>query len=150
MKWNSLEVKGNTFYGRVGGLDRARFPENTYLDSRPKGLRVFVRPNKYEPGRANICVFNWDNLDSVPADVSKVLEPGDTYELRDVESFLGGPVARGTYDGKPVMLPMRLTEVTQPITRERHEHTPPEFGAFVLLRTAAAKGPAATPPPAGR
>ena len=27
---------------------------------RPSGVRVFVRPNQYEAGRANIIVYNWD------------------------------------------------------------------------------------------
>ena len=32
---------------------------------RPAGTRAFVRPNKYEPKRAHICVFNWDKADKV-------------------------------------------------------------------------------------
>ncbi|MBI3666959.1 MAG: right-handed parallel beta-helix repeat-containing protein, partial [Acidobacteria bacterium] len=34
---------------------------------RPSGVKVFIRPNQYEPGRAHIIVFNWDLSDTVAA-----------------------------------------------------------------------------------
>ena len=35
--------------------------------SRPPGTKVFVRPNRYEAGRANITVYNWNLADTVAA-----------------------------------------------------------------------------------
>ncbi len=134
LKWNELKVKGNTFYKSPMGLDRAAFPENTYLDEMPKGVKMFVRPNAYEPGRANIAVFNWDNQERVDADLAGALKPGDAYEVRDAQLYLGKPVAEGIYDGKPVALPMKLGEVMQPTSTWRFKHTPLEFGAFVVLK----------------
>src|SRR5262249_40597759 len=97
--------------GATEGCDAKGFPENSYLAAPPKGgTRIFVRPNKYEPGRAHVCVFNWDNADKVPVDLSKVLKPGDTYEVRDSQDFLGPAIVRGTYEGKPVELPLGGTD----------------------------------------
>ena len=44
---------------------RADFANNTYYSARPTGTKVFVRPNKYEPGRANITIYNWDKAATV-------------------------------------------------------------------------------------
>lgn len=148
-------VTGNTFFGSVEGekvtLDpegkqvrttisvKEEYPDNTYIDpatAGPTGIHVFVRPNKYEDGRANIVVFNWDNADTVTADVSKALKPGDAYQVLDAQNCFGPAVAEGTYDGNPISLPMNLTAVTEVVGAPHADfaHTPKEFGVFVLIR----------------
>ncbi len=58
---SSLTITSNTFYGSTSGFSPSVFPGNTYYGStRPTGVKVFVRPNAYEAGRANIVVYNWD------------------------------------------------------------------------------------------
>ena len=148
-------VAGNTFCGSIqaqgGWIPEKKikkdltaqfpemFPDNESLrKKRPTGVKAFVRPNQYEPGRAHICVFNWDNLDAVEVDVSKVLANGDAYEVKDAQDYFGPAIAAGTYDGKPVKLPMDLTAVTPVVgvaAGEQPAHTPKEFNAFVLIRT---------------
>jgi hypothetical protein len=102
---------------------------------RPGGLRVFVRSNKYEAGRANIIVFNWDLQAQVAVDVSAALQPGTKYEVRDVQNYFGEPVACGTYDGSPILLPLKLTQVAQPIGNVERSpaHTAGEFAVYVLM-----------------
>src|SRR5262249_8631349 len=97
--------------------------------------KVFVRPNQYEPKRANVAIFNWDQLPSVPVDLSDVLAPGDAYEVRDAENFFGPPVASGTYGGGTVAFPMSLSAVAKPIGSVpiQPSHTTPEFAAFIVL-----------------
>ncbi len=149
LKSDGAEVTGNTFLGKLQGCDPKAFPHNVYCGTtRPKGMQVFVRPNKYEPGRANICVFNWDNLEEASADVSKVLAPGDAYEIRDAQNFFGPAVAAGVYAGKPITLRLNLTAVAPVIggptigpaadklPLKTAPHTPKEFNAFVLVKTA--------------
>ena len=131
-------VSGNTFCGPVSGADSLRFPNNTYYGTRrPTGVRVFVRPNQYEPGRGNLCVFNWDNRDTVTADVSAILSPGDLFVVQDAQNFFGPPVLSGTYDGNPIRLPLNLTAAAPVIGSPARQfvHTPKEFNAFVLMRT---------------
>lgn len=146
LKSEGATLTGNTFYGPVTGADAATYPQNEFLTERPKGLHVMVRPNAYEKGRANIGVFNWDNLATVKVDVSAVLKKGDAYIVKDAQNFFGPAVAKGTYKGGAIELPMDLKE-TAPVTGgpmigndkeqfplKQPVHTPREFGAFVLMK----------------
>jgi len=90
-------------------------------NKRTVGTKVFVRPNRYEPGRANVTVYNWDLKPNIEVDLQEVLTEGASYEVRNVLDYYGDPVAMGTYSGAPVKLPMTGTS------------TGPEFNAFVVL-----------------
>jgi hypothetical protein len=128
---------GRTLIGSWSGLSQSG---NTFLSSSnppSSGQRVFVRPNKYEDGRANIVVFNWSNAGSASADVSSVLQPGDTYEVRAAQNFYGAPVARGTYSGGSISLPMTTVQPASLIGRSGRNPgtTGTTFHVFVLLKT---------------
>ena len=82
---------------------------NSQLINHPTGTRVFIRPNLYEPGRANIAVYNWDLANQVNVDLSQYLRAGDRYEIRNAQNYFGAPALTGTYDGKPVSLTMTGT-----------------------------------------
>ena len=93
---------------------------------RPTGTKVFVFPNKYEKGRANVAVFNWDGLDKVEVDLSKALTVGlkySVYNCLDVKQTLAlaKPVLRGTYAGGAIPLPMLK------------DKSSPDFDAFLVL-----------------
>lgn len=107
---------------------------SSFLVGRPSGTKIFVRPNQYEPGRANIIVYNWSDLDTVPVDVSSVLDEGATYEVRNAEDYFAAPVLSGVFDGKPLYLPMTNLTVAVPngplLTPPP---TGPAFNVFVLL-----------------
>ena len=105
-----------------------------FTPAAPTGLQVVVRPNSYEKGRANLIIYNWDKRDAVEADVALVLAKGDAYEVRDPQDWFGAPIAAGTYQGGAISIPMKLGKVALPVTPAEFTHTPPEFGAFVLLR----------------
>jgi hypothetical protein len=89
--------------------------------SKPSGLKVFVRPNLYETGRANIAIYNWDNNSTIDLNLNGVLFIGARYEVRNVYDYFGQPAASGVYDGKPIRVPMTGTR------------TGPEFNAIVLM-----------------
>ena len=114
------------------GLDRGSF----YTPGAPTGIWTAVRPNQYEPGRANIVIYNWDLKPSVAVDLSASgIKIGDTYQIRDAENWFNGPVASGTYNGAPVNVPMTGLTVVQPFGSVPYppSHTAPQFGTFVLL-----------------
>ena len=90
-------------------------------EGRPSGTSVYVRPNKYEPGRGHVAVFNWDRRRSVEVDLGKVLRRGARYAMHNVQDPYGKPVAAGVYDGKAVTLPMLMSAIA------------PEFDAFVVV-----------------
>jgi hypothetical protein len=130
-------IRGNTFLGDVRGIDSSDYPENVYLTKRPAGLKVFVRPNRYELGRANITIFNWDMKPTVDIDVSAAgLKRGDRFELRDAQDYFGAPVVSGTYSGAALAVPMTGTAVSAPAgtVAVPPKHTSPEFGVFILRK----------------
>lgn len=112
---------------------------SSWTTNYPTGVKVFVRPNQYEPGRGHVIVYNWDKKPAVDADVSSILGAGDSFEVRDAQNYFGKPVLEGTCDGKPLAMPMNLTEVAQPVgdvphIQERFRHTAPEFAVFVVMK----------------
>jgi hypothetical protein len=129
-------MTGNTYVGATGGFGPAIYPGNTYYpEGSPKGSNVFVRPNRYERGRAHIIIYNWDLLESLQVDLSGLLKVGDAFEIRDAQNYLGRPLLRSRFDGAPITLPMTDTSV-EPLVgfaRRTVRHTGSQFGVFVLL-----------------
>lgn len=102
----------------------------------PSTPKVFIRPNRYEAGRANIIIYNWTRQATVSVDVSSVLQSGDHYELRNVQNFFGAPVAAGTYSGGSINVSMSGVNPPALIGRTigSPPRTAPDFDAFVLLK----------------
>jgi len=129
-----LNSQNQTFasWQSTTGLDR----NSTASAEGPKGTWVFVRPNQYEAGRANITIYNWNLANTVGVDVSSVLAVGKRYELRNAQDFFGAPVVSGTYNGGSINIPMTGRTVAQPYGAVPNSPKPtaPEFGTFVLLQ----------------
>ncbi len=104
-----------------------------YSASSPPALPlVRVLPNRYEPDRANVVIFNWRRQASVQVDASSLLRSGDRYALLSPESFHGKPILAGAYAGAPISVPMSG-----------------EFVAFVLMRGDRGRAPSGSVAPAG-
>lgn len=131
----------------TAGLDAG----STFNVGAPSGTWTFVRPNLYQPGRANIVIYNWSLQSSVALNLaSSGIQPGEPFEIRDAENWFAAPVASGTYTGAPVTIPMSGLQVVQPVGSVPYAptHTAPQFGAFVLLSGAAyPRTPATALPP---
>ena len=137
---------GNRYYGsdllRLNGRNSrwSQWQQTTgldqhshYYEGRPRGKWVFVRPNKYEEGRANVVVYNWDLSDRVSVDLSNVLPKGMRYEIRDVENFYRtDPLVQGVYEGGEIAIPMKRLTTATPVGWRAPEHTSPEFAVFVV------------------
>jgi hypothetical protein len=139
--WQRADVHGNTVGGARRLLVEAAAPlERANLlysgNQEPRVPAVFVRPNRYEPGRAYIVVYNFPRGDTVRADVSTILSPGQSYELRSVQNVLGAPLASGVYSGDSIPLPMGLAELDPVLPLGRPTAKPPLtrpfFDVFVL------------------
>jgi hypothetical protein len=101
----------------------------------PSAPQVFVRPNKYEPGRAHIVIYNWGRHAAVPVDVSAAVRVGDRYEVRNVQDIFGAPVVGGTYRGGTITLPMAGVAPPAAIGRTTPRGAPqtgPDFDVFLL------------------
>jgi hypothetical protein len=107
------------------------------LPDPPRETKVFVRPNRYEPGRAHIVVYNWGRLPQVAVDVSGVLVEGDRYEVRNVQEVFGPPVSGGVYQGGTIDVPMAGVAPPVPLGRVTRTapHTGPAFDVFLLTTT---------------
>jgi hypothetical protein len=142
--WNN-----NTYYSaqttpfrfREQALTMNEWQQTTRLDSesrlaapRPNDVAVFVRPNRYEPGRAHIAVYNWTGQESVLLDVAALLQPGTRYEIRNVQNYFGEPAVSGTYDGAPIRLPLGAVPPPDIVGgwAEEPPTTGPDFNAYVL------------------
>lgn len=115
---------------RVTGVDQ----NSEYLPGRPKGLKVFVRHNNFLPRVATIIVYNWDLMKEIEVDLRTELRCSDGYEIRNVEDYFGAPVVVGSYDGRPVKLPLANLKVAAPIGAPSPDSTAPEFAVFVVLK----------------
>ena len=114
----------------VGATDQAQA-------AMPTQPRVFVRPNQYEAGRANVIIYNWSGQATVPVNLSgTTLAPSDAFEVRNVQDLFGGSVLSGVYDGSPVNFPMTAVTAVQPIggAPSAPPRTGPAFNVFVVLR----------------
>jgi hypothetical protein len=122
------QVRGNVIVGgtlEVKDYRQAVVEDNLVLrpdDARPTdpAVRTELLPNRYDPGRANLVVFNWAGKLAVEVAPEPFLKPGDSYRLLNPRDLFGPPVVAGTFDGKPIRVGMKC-----------------EFAAFVLLKSAA-------------
>jgi hypothetical protein len=138
---------GPTFIQDASSYSFSGWRQTTGLDSnsqveqnislRPSGVKIFIRPNKYEAGRGHIIVYNWDSSAWVTANLSGLdLKVGDRYEILDAQNYFGAPVVSETYYGQPITLPMTLTTVAQPVGNVERlpTHTAPQFAIFLVRK----------------
>ncbi|HEY9282922.1 MAG TPA: hypothetical protein VIP46_05670 [Pyrinomonadaceae bacterium] len=78
------------------------------LDKARYRSRRHRAPNRHEAGRAHVVVYNRDMRERAAVGAGSALSRGDAYEVRDAQNFFGEPVARGTFDGSPIQLPLML------------------------------------------
>lgn len=124
------------------GLTFAQWRETTGFDAKStltKGylakLRVVVRPNAHEPGRAHVAVFNPESLPEVALDLSGVLKRGDKFRIVSPKDFFGPSLVSGVYEGRAVRVPMKAVTPPKPVGMPKAElpATEPRFAAFVVL-----------------
>lgn len=127
---------GNTNLDFAGWKQKTDWDSQSVFSQSVAPNKITVRPNQYEPGRANIYVYNWQKNSSVNVDISSVgLVSGKHYKLMDAQDFYGTPVLSGIYDGTALTVPMTTRKYPQPIGQETVTGfaTGPEFGVFILI-----------------
>jgi hypothetical protein len=95
---------------------------------------VFVKPNRYEPGRATVVIYNWTRLPEVAVDLRGVLRPGAQFTIHNVQDVFGAPVKSGTYTGGQVTFPMTGVNPPRPIGGAARAplRTAPAFDVFLV------------------
>lgn len=136
--FQSIVMTGNIFFGAVtlnGSSIQTAYPSNTYLASAPSMNKIFLRPNVYETGRANIIVYNWTDADTVDVDLSSALPVHTAFEIRNAQNYFASPVIRSIYNGGAVTLPLGGLEPAAPVSAglvENSEKTGKRFNVFIL------------------
>lgn len=133
----NVQLSGNVMLGNeFDGLALSLLGSNLMLSQPPSENQIFLRPNRYEPGRANVTIFNWQRSAEVMLDadlLSKVgIVEGDHYALHNVQDYFYDVIS-GVYDGRGIVVPMEGHTIAQPVGLDFLPPTTfPEFGAFVL------------------
>ncbi|MEO8082926.1 MAG: hypothetical protein ABI780_03830, partial [Ardenticatenales bacterium] len=142
--YTNTTVTGNTILGGTvlpfitgPGFAMADYPDNVYAQDVPTdGLDYFVQPNRYEPGRANIAIYNWGGADSVDIRVTDLgLAPGDRYALINAMDYFNDIITRTYSGGDTISVPMTGHTFAQAIGSTKEPVSQfPLFGAFVIRR----------------
>jgi uncharacterized protein YjdB len=106
---------------------------NSKLSASTPPNHIVVEPNAYEPGRANIVVYNWTGAGSVTVDLSGALNIGDHFEVLNVQNFYGAPVLSGVYSG-PISLPITTLSPPAAIGGHAMPATSTQFQTYVVLK----------------
>jgi hypothetical protein len=88
---------------------------NTTITGQPPpetSHQAFLRPNKYDPHRANLAILNGGQNREVEVDLSPFLRPGDRFRVVSALDFFGPPVVRTSYQGRAVRVPIPVHEAT--------------------------------------
>jgi hypothetical protein len=98
---------------------------STNINDAPSDVWAFLRPNKYEPDRALLIIYNWPKTETVSIALSKLWNKGKDqhyrYQIVSVDDIWGEPIVEGQLNGGSVKLPMTGTFA-------------PEFGCFLITR----------------
>ena len=117
--------EGNTvIHASLGGPTRDK---NRVLKS-GKDNEVILRPNKYDPRRANLTIINWQKADTVHADLSAFLKKGNKFKVFNALDFFGKPLAEGEYGGESIKLP--IPEIPWTL----NSGTAKELGVYIILK----------------
>jgi hypothetical protein len=122
------------------GMTAPSDPNGFFYSQTVAPQAVFIRPNLYTVGRANIIIYNWPLSSTVSVNLSAAgLTNGQAFEIRDAQNYFAAPVVQGTYNSSSpsVSIPMTGLTAAQPVGSSfaARVHTAPEFGVFVLIKT---------------
>ncbi|WP_419622929.1 hypothetical protein, partial [Thiolapillus sp.] len=143
--WDRLDIKDTTVLHGITGSSQSEIRDLGGNDFRetsdpPTGRKIVVSKNRYDPGRARIVVYNYDENDLVAVDLGDVLEYGAAYRIHSVFDLFGEPLVSGVYDGLPVSIPMGSVLPPQPNGLhgiDLQEDDPKKrFGVFIVTHAA--------------
>ena len=116
------EVRDNVVARGIVRIDRFREVVDEKNMRELPDRKVVLIPNRYDPRRAHLVVYNGAGASEVPARVSPFLEAGDRFRLLDPDDLRGKPVLEGRCDGEEVTVPaegeFRVLVVTREPRRE--------------------------------
>ena len=143
--WDQLDLKNNTILHGVTGEHQNQINDlggNVFKEQNnpPTGKKIFVSKNAYNPRRARVVIYNYDESDVVQVDVSSVLKNGEAYRIHSVFDLFSKPLVSGVYNGGKINIPMGTITPPQPTNHngiDPIEDDPKKrFGVFILSHAA--------------
>ncbi|MBK7360270.1 MAG: T9SS type A sorting domain-containing protein [Saprospiraceae bacterium] len=141
----NASIQGNRFIGGIPsvygyylwGFAQTDFPENQYIPEIPSsGLEYFILPNKYEPEKSHLVIYNWDSLETVQINCNQTgLKPGDSYDLINVMDYQAD-VIPGQFPADGILkIPMIQHSYAKPIGSTQAVASQfPVFGVFIIRK----------------
>ena len=107
------EVRDNLIAN--GGLEIARYRNAVQAGNlvlaknaaRPSHAKSVWLPNKYDPNRAHLVVYNWSKAETTDVKAAGLLKDGETVDLFDPKDVFGKPVMTVTCRGGVIRVPIR-------------------------------------------
>jgi hypothetical protein len=75
-------------------------------DPRPSQPQAILLPNRYDPSRAHLVIYNWSKAPTVEVDAGAFAQDGDTLELFDPKNPFGPPVTTATRRNGTIRVPL--------------------------------------------
>lgn len=109
---------------------------STYLTANPSSTDIFIQPNLYENGRANVIIYNWNALSTVSIDLSSIgLADGQSFEIVDAQNYFGTPIYAGVYAASSPTIDLAVSGLSPapPLGLSALPTTAPEFATFIVV-----------------
>ncbi|MHC4243622.1 MAG: right-handed parallel beta-helix repeat-containing protein [Planctomycetota bacterium] len=97
-----------------GGLDITRYNKviregNVIIKSNefPVGTKSVLLPNRFDPNRAHLVVYNWDSAEELKVRTKPFLKNNDSYLIMDPQNCFGTPITQGTCRSDTIRIPVK-------------------------------------------
>jgi hypothetical protein len=141
--WDTLNVSNTSIFHGITGASQSQINDlggNDIREENPaSGKKVFVSQNAFDPRRARIIIYNYDEDDNVMVDASSILKEGEAYRIHSVFDLFGSPLQTGIYHGSDITIPMGTVSPPQPrgVDGIGEEDDPgKKFGVFIITHAA--------------
>jgi hypothetical protein len=120
------EIRDNVIVN--GGLEITRYRKavqegNLVLGAngnRPTEPKAILLPNRYDPNRAHLAIYNWSKAETVEVETGGFLREGDSAELFDPKNPFGEPVATAICRSGRIVVPVPTEFVAFLVKVVRH------------------------------
>lgn len=100
---------------------------------------VIVRPNSYQPGRANVIIYSYSGSSTATIDLSSIgLVNGQSFTIRNAQNYYGPAVATGTFNAASPTIAVSLSGAAATVaTPAGYSYTPattcPQFCPMIVV-----------------
>ena len=141
--WDTLNVSNTSVFHGITGSSQDQITDlggNDFREYDPaNGKKIFVSQNAFDPRRARVTIYNFDEDDTVAVDMSSILKDGEAYRIHSVFDLFGDPLKTGIYNGSEITIPMGTVAPPQPngVDGISEDDDPKKrFGVFIVTHAA--------------